>query len=98
MVKKLLIFSLLFGLLLIVNAQQTNIQKQIEDNFKKLYKVDLYVKFPSFPKYEDKGNENDYQLFIQKCNQWIATHPEYNNFLNSFKNSPDKANSTLRSE
>jgi hypothetical protein len=79
-------------------AQEKNIQERLEENFKKLYRVDLYSRFPTFPKFTDPDVNRDEKIFLEKCNLWIASHPEFNEFLNTFKPSSDKENAVLRSE
>ncbi len=93
-IKKILFaIALLFSVNLI-QAQEKNLQQQLEQQFRENYKVELYEKFPTFP----KAGTNDTNQFLEACKAWIIAHPEYNNFLNTFKPSTEKAAATKTSE
>jgi hypothetical protein len=92
--KKYLFGAVLFCGLNTIQAQEGNLQKQLELKFKENYKVELYEKFPTFPKL---GTSDSHQ-FLEACKTWIVAHPEYNDFLNTFKPSTEKVAATKTSQ
>jgi hypothetical protein len=92
--KKAILCTILFCSIYTIKAQENNIQKELETKFKENYKVELYKKFPSFPKL----GSSDSNQFLEACRTWIVAHPEYNDFLNTFKPSTDKAAATKKAQ
>jgi len=90
-------FSVIYGINSI-QAQEKNLQKVTEYNFKQQYNVDIYEQFPTFPKYISTGNkELDDKDFETRGWAWVKTHPEYNTFLVSKLNRNPVYNSSANS-